>query len=161
MAKSSMIEKLALPMFISGVLAMMASASVSLSATANASSPVQYRKVTLNYLSSGYSASDSNCGSYQDIYSSSSWSSPSFRAKSPSRSNSEEQFVCSVTLFVVSDVKIPTPKPVPTVTVIYRPEPTERPTVRPTPTQKPSISPKPRPTWWNQPTPTPNKTPRP
>ncbi len=161
MAKSSMIEKLALPMFISGVLAMLASASLSVTASANAASPVQYRKVTLNYLSSGYSASDSNCGSYQDIYSSSSWNSPSFRAKSLSRSNSEEQFICSVTLYVVSDVDIPTPKPVPTVTVIYRPEPTKPPTFRPTPTKKPTASPTPRPTWWQLPTPTPNKTPRP
>lgn len=161
MAKSSMIEKLALPMFITGVLAMLASATLSVSATANASSPVQYRKVTLNYLSSGYSAGDTNCGSSQETYSSSSWSSPSFRARSLSRSNSEEQFLCSVTLYVVSDVEIPAPKPVPTVTVIYRPEPSERPTIRPKPTKKPTATPKPRPTWWNQPTPTPNKTPRP
>lgn len=161
MAKSSMIDKLALPMFITGVLAMLASATISVSATANAASPVQYRKITLNYLSSGYSASDSNCGSYQEIYSSNSWNSPSFRSKSPSRSGSEDQFLCTVTLYVVSDVAIPTPKPVPTVTVIYRPEPTERPTFKPTPTKKPTATPRPSPTWWNQPTPTPNKTPRP
>lgn len=161
MAKSSMIEKLALPMFISGVLAMLASATLSVSAAATASSPVQYRKVTLNYLSSGYSTSDSNCGSSQETYSSSSWSSPSFRARSLSRSNSEEQFLCSVTLYVVSDVTIPSPKPVPTVTVIYRPAPSERPSMRPTPSRKPTASPKPSPTWWNRPTPTPIKTPRP
>ena len=160
MSKQNMIEKLALPMFITGVLAMVASATVSVSATAVAANPVEYRKVTLNYLSSGYSASDGNCGSYQDIYSSSSWNNPSFRARSISSSSQDKQFVCSVTLYVVSDVEIPTPKPVPTVTVIYQPEPTTRPTVRPTPTQSATITPKPRPTWWILATPTPTKTPR-
>ena len=161
MAKSSMIERLALPMFITGVLAMLASATITVSATANASSPVSYQKMTLNYVSSGYSASDSYCGSSQETYSSNSWNSASFRAKNLSSSSSEKQFLCSVTVYVVSDVEIPTPKPVPTVTVIYRPEPTQQPTIRPTPSKKPTATPKPRPTWWNQPTPTPIKTPRP
>jgi hypothetical protein len=150
MSKRSNLERLALPMFISGILAMLASAFISLGATASASSPVEYKKVTLSYLSSGYSANDSSCGSAQDYYGS--WSMPSFRAKySYGNSNNEKTFLCTSTFYVVSDVQIPTPKPVPTVTIIYRP------TSEPTPTQ--TYRPTPRPT--NYPTPVPTFTPRP
>jgi len=47
MANRNMLERLALPMFVVGVLAMVASATVSLSATATATSPVEYKRVTL------------------------------------------------------------------------------------------------------------------
>lgn len=171
MSNRNMIERLALPMFIVGVLAMVASATVSLSATANATSPVEYKKVTLTYLSSGYSANDSGCGAAQAIYSSNSWNEPSFRARYSSGSNNEKTFLCTATFFMVSDVKMPTPQPIPTVTVIYQQtsSPTPRPTVSPTngpkPTSWPTYSPTPRPvpmpTWWVRPKPTPSKSPRP
>jgi len=171
MPKRNMLERLALPMFIVGVLAMVASATVSLSAKANATSPVEYKKVTLTYLSSGYSANDSGCGSAQDIYSSNSWNEPSIRARYSSGSNSDKTFLCTATFYMVSDVKMPTPQPIPTVTVIYPPtaSPSPRPTVYPTrspkPTPWPTFSPRPTPvpmpTWWIRPKPTPSKSPRP
>jgi hypothetical protein len=171
MPKRNMLERLALPMFIVGVLAMVASATVSLSATANATSPVEYKKVTLTYLSSGYSANDSGCGSAQDIYSSNSWNNPSFRARYSSGSNSDKTFLCTATFYMVSDVKIPTPQPIPTVTVIYQPtsSPSPRPTVYPSQSPKPTPwptfthrpTPVPMPTWWIRPKPTPSKSPRP
>jgi hypothetical protein len=156
-----MLEKLALPMFITGVFAMLASATITVNSSAVAKNPVEYRKVTLNYLSSGYSSSDSSCGSYQDLYSSSTFNYPTFRSKSSSSSNSEKQFLCTVTLYVVTGVEMPNPKPNPTVTVIYRPEPTNQPPFDPRPTQKPTKTPTPKPTWWVLPNPTPTKTPRP
>lgn len=173
MPKRNMLERLALPMFIVGVLAMVASATVSLSATANATSPVEYKKVTLTYLSSGYSANDSGCGSAQDIYSSSSWNEPSFRARYSNGSNSEKTFLCTATFYMVTDLTLPTPQPIPTVTVIYQPtsspSPSPRPTIyptrnpkpAPTPTFSPRPTPVPMPTWWIRPKPTPSKSPRP
>jgi hypothetical protein len=167
MSNRSTFEKLALPMFISGIIAMVASAFISLGATASATSPVQYKKITLTYLSSGYSSSDSGCGSAQDYYGS--WSMPSFRAKysSNSNSNNDKTFLCTATLYVVDDVEIPTPQPVPTVTVIYRPTktpkstPTPTYTSRPIHTFKPIFTPSPRPTFPIRPTLTPTKAPRP
>jgi hypothetical protein len=152
MSKRSSLEKLAVPMFVSGILAMLASAFISLGSAASANSPVEYKKVTLTYLSSGYSANDSSCGSAQDYYGS--WNMPSFRAKSSSGSNNDKTFLCTSTFYVVSDVQLPTPQPVPTVTVIYRqsidPTPTFRPTPNPTRTPRPT----PLPTTTTRPTPT-------
>ena len=176
MAKKSMIERLALPMFIAGVLAMIGSATLSLGASANASSPVEMKKVTLTYLSSGYSANDGECGSAQDLYSTNR-NLPSFRARNMSSSNSDKTIECTATFYVVTNVSIPSPKPVPTVTVIYRPEPgsNPRPSISPTryptpiptatkaPNPKPSASQSPAPwqNWGQRPTPTPTKLPRP
>lgn len=180
MPKRSSFEKLAVPMFVSGILAMLASAFISLGATASATSPVQHKKITLTYLSSGYSANDSGCGSAQDHYSFSNM--PSFRAKysSGNSSNNDKTFLCTATFFVVDDVQIPTPEPVPTVTIIYRPTsqptPTYSPTTRPTRTPRPTpiptrtsrpnpsftpiFTPSPRPTFPIRPTLTPTRAPR-
>lgn len=151
MSKRSKIEKLAVPMFVSGILAMLGSTFISLGAAANATSPVQYKQVTMTYLSSGYSASDSNCGSAQSYYGYS--TRDNFRAKYSNSSSSQKTFLCTATLYVVDEVTIPTPKPVPTVTVIY-----EKP-ARPTPTYtyspRPTRTPKPTPSYTPSPTPTP------
>ena len=172
MATKSMIERLALPMFVCGIIAMVSSAGISLGAAANASSPIEYKKVTLTYLSTGYSTSDSGCGSSQDLYSASR-SSSSFRARNLSNSSSDKTFECTATFYMVTNVTIPTPKPVPTVTIIHKPQPTSVPrptkTSRPTPTPTrtsfpvPTFEPTPgpRPKWWQRPVPTPSKTPRP
>lgn len=172
MANKSMIERLALPMFVCGIIAMVSSAGISLGAAANASSPIEYKKVTLTYLSTGYSANDSACGSTQELYSSNR-SSSSFRARSLSNSSNDKTFECTATFYMVTNVTIPTPKPVPTVTIIHKPQPTSvpRPTRPSKPTPAPSRSsypvptfeptPGPRPNWWQRPVPTPSKTPRP
>ncbi len=172
MATKSMIERLALPMFVCGIIAMVSSAGISLGAAANASSPIEYKKVTLTYLSTGYSTSDSGCGSSQDLYSASR-SSSSFRARNLSNSSSDKTFECTATFYMVTNVTIPTPKPVPTVTIIHKPQPTSVPrptkTSRPTPTPTrtsfpvPTFEPTPvpRPNWWQRPAPTPTKAPRP
>jgi len=172
MATKSMIERLALPMFVCGIIAMVSSAGISLGAAANASSPIEYKKVTLTYLSTGYSTSDSGCGSSQDLYSASR-SSSSFRARNLSNSSSDKTFECTATFYMVTNVTIPTPKPVPTVTIIHKPQPTSVPrptkTSRPTPTPTrtsfpvPTFEPTPvpRPNWWQRPAPTPTKVPRP
>ena len=172
MATKSMIERLALPMFVCGIIAMVSSAGISLGAAANASSPIEYKKVTLTYLSSGYSTSDNYCGSTQDLYSANR-SSSSFRARNLSNSSSDKTFECTATFYVVTNVTIPTPKPVPTVTIIQKPQPipvprppqTSRPTPSPTKTSFPvptfEPTPGPRPNWWQRPVPTPTKTPRP
>ena len=167
-----MIERLALPMFVCGIIAMVSSAGISLGAAANASSPIEYKKVTLTYLSSGYSTSDNYCGSTQDLYSTNR-SSSSFRARNLSNSSSDKTFECTATFYMVTNVTIPTPKPVPTVTIIHKPQPTSIP--RPTKTSRPAPSPTktffpvptfeptpgPRPKWWQRPVPTPTKAPRP
>jgi hypothetical protein len=158
-----MIEKLALPMFATGILAMIIAASISVSATAVASAPVSYKKVTLNYISSGYSGSSSSCGSYQDSYSSSVWNTPSFSARDSSNSLNQKLITCQATLYVVTGVELPKPTPMPTVTVIYKnsPSSTPRPTTTPTwaptpmPTVQPSVTPMPVPTWLYFPTATP------
>lgn len=167
-----MIERLALPMFVCGIIAMVSSAGISLGAAANASSPIEYKKVTLTYLSTGYSTSDSGCGSSQDLYSASR-SSSSFRARNLSNSSSDRTFECTATFYMVTNVTIPTPKPVPTVTIIHKPQPvpvprptkTSRPTPTPTRTSFPvptfEPTPVPRPNWWQRPAPTPTKAPRP
>jgi hypothetical protein len=167
-----MIERLALPMFVCGIIAMISSAGISLGAAANASSPIEYKKVTLTYLSTGYSTSDSGCGSSQDLYSASR-SSSSFRARNLGNSSSDKTFECTATFYMVTNVTIPTPKPVPTVTIIHKPQPTSVPrptkTSRPTPTPTrtsfpvPTFEPTPvpRPNWWQRPAPTPTKAPRP
>jgi hypothetical protein len=172
MATKSMIERLALPMFVCGIIAMISSAGISLGAAANASSPIEYKKVTLTYLSTGYSTSDSGCGSSQDLYSASR-SSSSFRARNLGNSSSDKTFECTATFYMVTNVTIPTPKPVPTVTIIHKPQPTSVPrptkTSRPTPTPTrtsfpvPTFEPTPvpRPNWWQRPAPTPTKAPRP
>jgi hypothetical protein len=151
---------------------MVSSAGISLGAAANASSPIEYKKVTLTYLSTGYSTSDSGCGSSQDLYSASR-SSSSFRARNLSNSSSDKTFECTATFYMVTNVTIPTPKPVPTVTIIHKPQPTSVPrptkTSRPTPTPTrtsfpvPTFEPTPvpRPNWWQRPAPTPTKAPRP
>jgi hypothetical protein len=151
---------------------MVSSAGISLGAAANASSPIEYKKVTLTYLSTGYSTSDSGCGSSQDLYSASR-SSSSFRARNLSNSSSDKTFECTATFYMVTNVTIPTPKPVPTVTIIHKPQPTSVPrptkTSRPTPTPTrtsfpvPTFEPTPvpRPNWWQRPAPTPTKVPRP
>jgi hypothetical protein len=153
MTKRSTIEKLAVPMFVSGILAMLGSTFISLGAAANATSPVQYKQVTMTYLSSGYNASDSNCGSAQSYYGYS--TRDSFRAKYSNSSSNQKTFLCTATVYVVDEVTIPTPKPVPTVTVIY-----ERP-VRPTPTYtpRPTGNPRPTPTYTPAPTFTPTPVP--
>ncbi len=158
MAAKKMTERLALPMFVCGIIAMVSSAGVSLGASANATSPIEYEKVTMTYLSSGYSASDSTCGSTQDVYSGSSKYS-SFRSKNLRTSGSDQTFLCTATFYVVTNVTIPTPKPVPTVTVIYSPEPTARP--RPTATIYVTPSAEPRPTRSPRPTPSATRSPRP
>lgn len=178
MANKSMIERLALPMFVCGIIAMVSSAGISLGAAANASSPIEYKKVTLTYLSSGYSTSDNYCGSTQDLYSANR-SSSSFRARNLSNSSNDKTFECTATFYMVTNVTIPTPKPVPTVTIIHKPQPTSvpRPTLTPRPTQtsRPTPTPTrtsfpvptfeptpgPRPNWWQRPVPTPSKAPRP
>ena len=164
MAKKSTIEKLALPMFFSGILAMLACTTLNLNAAAQATSPVQYKKVTLTYLAAGNYASESNCGSFSNLYGSTAFNDPTFRARNVSSSNNDGQITCTVTLYVVTNVEIPTPKPVPTVTVIYKPSPTttptNHPTTHPTPTTSPSKTPTPLPTWGTWPTPLPTKTPR-
>lgn len=172
MATKSMIERLALPMFVCGIIAMVSSAGISLGAAANASSPIEYKKVTLTYLSSGYSTSDSACGSSQDLYSASR-SNSSFRARNLSNASNDKTFECTATFYMVTNVTIPTPKPVPTVTIIHKPQPssiprptkTSRPTPAPTRTSFPVPSfeptPGPKPNWWQRPVPTPSKTPRP
>lgn len=172
MATKSMIERLALPMFVCGIIAMVSSAGISLGSAANASSPIEYKKVTLTYLSTGYSTSDSGCGSSQDLYSASR-SSSSFRARNLSNSSSDKTFECTATFYMVTNVTIPTPKPVPTVTIIHKPQPVPVPrptkTSRPTPTPSrtsfpvPTFEPTPvpRPNWWQRPAPTPTKAPRP
>jgi hypothetical protein len=165
-------------MFVCGIIAMVSSAGISLGAAANASSPIEYKKVTLTYLSSGYSTSDSACGSAQDLYSSNR-SSSSFRARNLSNSSNDKTFECTATFYMVTNVTIPTPKPVPTVTIIHKPQPTSVPrptqTNRPTQTSKPTPEPTrtsfpvptfeptpgPRPNWWQRPVPTPTKAPRP
>jgi hypothetical protein len=164
MSKRSTLEKLAIPMFICGILAMLASTFISLGATASANSPVQYKKITINYLSSGYSSNDSACGSAQDYYGS--WNQPSFRSKYSNSSNNDKTFLCTGTFYVVSDVQIPTPQPVPTVTVIYKPNPAPTPTYRPTsdpvwtpqPTPMPTLNPRPIPSFTPIFTPTPRPT---
>jgi hypothetical protein len=176
MLKKSMIERLALPMFICGVIAMVSSATISLGASANASSPLELKRVTLTYLSSGYSANDSGCGSAQDIYTSNR-TDASFRARSIGDSNNDKTFECTATFYMVTNVNMPNPKPAPTVTVIYKPQPsntpvpTTYPTRYPTPTPTATRTPKPyptvapspvtRPNWWQRPAPTPTKQPRP
>lgn len=176
MAKKSTVERLALPMFICGILAMAASATISLGASANASSPLELKKVTISYLSSGYSANDSACGSSQDLYSATR-TGASFRAKSLGNSSNDKTFECTATFYMVTNVTIPNPKPEPTVTVIYKPlpssapRPNQQPTRNPSPTPTTSRTPLPRPTfaptpipkpnWWQTPKPTPTKTPRP
>jgi hypothetical protein len=176
MAKKSMIERLALPMFIFGIIAMVSSATISLGTSANATSPLELKRVTLTYLSTGYSANDSGCGSAQDIYTTNR-TDASFRARSLGNSNSDKTFECTATFYMVTNVSIPTPKPVPTVTIIYKPQPsssptrTQYPTRYPTPTPtatrtpnpRPTIAPTPvtRPNWWQRPSPTPSKQPRP
>ena len=172
MSNKSMLEKLALPMFATGVLAMILSASISVSATANASDPVAYKKVTLNYLSSGYSANSSSCGSYQDSYGNPIWNTPSFSARDSSNSTNQKLFLCQATVYVVTGVQMPTPTPVPTVTVIYKtaspapspawsPKPTYKPqpttSPKPNPTFRPTYSPSPMPTRYYKPVPTPSK----
>jgi hypothetical protein len=159
-------------MFVCGIIAMVSSAGISLGAAANASSPIEYKKVTLTYLSTGYSTSDSGCGSSQDLYSASR-SSSSFRARNLSNFSSDKTFECTATFYMVTNVTIPTPKPVPTVTIIHKPQPTSVPrptkTSRPTPTPTrtsfpvPTFEPTPvpRPNWWQRPAPTPTKVPRP
>lgn len=173
MEKKSKIEKLAVPMFLAGLIGMLASASLSLGSAALARNPVEYKKVTLTYLSTGYSASDSSCGSYSDLYSASSFNDPTFRARSTSSSNSDKPFTCTVTLYVVTNVDLPTPKPAPTVTIIYKTgapsvpyvtptvSPTIRPSHSPTPTATRTPTPTPQSTWWIRPTPIPTKSPRP
>jgi len=177
MKQSSMIERLALPMFVCGVMAMVASATISLGSAASATNPIDYKKVTLSYLSSGYSANDSACGYVQALYSGSSSNSSSFRSQSLGNSSQNKTFECTATFYVVSNVVIPTPKPIPTVTVIYSPQtdttprPSNSPTRHPKPTPvatnpvrpTPNVSPTPinRPNWWQRPVPTPTKLPRP
>ncbi len=172
MATKSTTERLALPMFVSGIIAMVASAGISLGTAANATSPIEYKKVTMTYLSSGYSANDSGCGSAQDLYSANR-SNASFRARNLGNSSNDKTFECTATFYMVTNVNIPTPKPVPTVTVIYKPQPSSNPkppknprpyptasnTPFPVPTYSPA--PAPRPNWWLRPTPTPTKAPRP
>ena len=164
MNKKSMLEKLALPMFATGVLAMIISASISVSASASASNPVSYKKITLNYLASGYSSSSSSCGGYQQSYGSNVWNSPEFDARDVSNSMNQKFIICQATLYVVTDVQMPTPAP--TVTVIYKngtssptasPRPTYTPTYYPTPTPtvQPTVTPKPYPTWLIYPSATP------
>jgi len=164
MAKKSTIEKLALPMFFSGIMAMLACTTLNLNAAAQATSPVEYKKITLNYLASGNYASESSCGNSSNMYSSTAFNDPTFRARTISSYDKSGQITCSVTLYVVTGVDIPTPKPVPTVTVIYKPglapTPTYRPTVYPTPTFSPTKTPQPIPSWWTWPTPLPTKAPR-
>ena len=178
MTTKSTIERLALPMFVCGIIAMDASAGISLGASANASSPIEYQKVTMTYLSSGYSANDSGCGTTQDLYSASR-SSASFRARNLSNSSNDKTFQCTATFYVVTNVSLPTPKPAPTVTVIYKTAPpaAPRPTTNPRPTNSPKPTPTvtrtsfpvptftptpgPRPNWWQRPAPTPTKVPRP
>jgi hypothetical protein len=148
MTAKKMTERLALPMFVCGIIAMVSSAGVSLGASATATSPIEYEKVTMTYLSSGYSASDSTCGSTQDVYSGSNKYS-SFRSKNLRTSSNDEAFLCTATFYVVTNVNIPTPKPIPTITVIQSPQQsaTPRPTktiyVTPTASPKPTKSPKP------------------
>ena len=177
MATKKMTERLALPMFVCGIIAMVSSAGVSLGASANATSPVEYEKVTMTYLSSGYSASDSTCGSTQDVYYGGSNKYSSFRSKNLRSSGNDQTFLCTATFYVVTNVNIPTPKPIPTITVIQSPQqsatprptrtiyvtPTESPRPRPTqsvvPTQSPrptaTRSPRPTPTYFVSPTPRP------
>jgi len=167
MSKKSMLEKLALPMFATGIFAMVLAASISVTATANASAPVSYKKVTFNYLSTGYSGSSSSCGSYQESYGSSVWNTPSFSGRDYSAPLNQKFVSCQATLYVVTGVELPTPTPVPTVTVIYKngsspsaPRPTSTPTWSPTPdwsptpvpTLQPTVRPNPVPTWLYYPT---------
>lgn len=180
MKNRSTIERLSLPMFVCGVIAMVASAGISLGTSANAASPVQYKKVTLNYLSTGYSTMDSACGMDQDVYSATMYGN-GFRARNMSTSSSDKTFRCTATFYMVTNVTLPSPKPIPTVTISYRPQPTGAPRPTRTPTSKPtgkpskkptpspsatrpsypmpSFSPSPsqRPNWWQRPTPTPTK----
>jgi hypothetical protein len=109
MANKSMIERLALPMFVCGIIAMVASAGISLGAAANASSPIEYKKVTLTYLSSGYSTSDNYCGSTQDLYSANR-SSSSFRARNLSNSSNDKTFECTATFLYGDQCHDPNPK---------------------------------------------------
>ncbi len=172
MATKSTTERLALPMFVSGIIAMVVSAGISLGTAANAASPIEYKKVTMTYLSSGYSANDSGCGSAQDLYSANR-SNASFRARNLGNSNSDKTFECTATFYMVTNVSIPSPKPVPTVTVIYKPQPSTSPKPSKSPRPYPSASkspfpgptasptPAPHPNWWLRPTPTPTKAPRP
>ncbi len=161
MANQSKLEKLAVPMFIAGLLSMLFSAGMTVTNSAKASSPVEYKKVTLTYLTNGSYASDSFCGSSSNSYSSGSWNDPSFRSRSLSGYGSDKQILCTATLYVVTNVEIPTPKPVPTVTVIYRPSPSATPTYHPTghpvPTYRPTATPTPLPTRWIHPTPLPTR----
>ena len=164
MAAKKMTERLALPMFVCGIIAMVSSAGVSLGASANATSPIEYEKVTMTYLSSGYSASDSTCGSTQDVYSSSSKYS-SFRSKNLRSSSNDEAFLCTATFYVVTNVTIPTPKPIPTITVIQSPQQTVTPkptkTIYVTPTASPRPTSSPMPSKSPKPAPSASWTPRP
>lgn len=151
MSAKKMTERLALPMFVCGIIAMIASAGVSLGVSANATSPIEYEKVTMTYLTSGFSVNDSSCGSAQDLYSGNG-KDASFRAKSLRTNSSDKMFLCTATFYVVTNVNIPTPKPMPTITVIQSPQQsaTPRPTktvyVTPTSSPRPSQSPRPIPT---------------
>ena len=164
MVAKKMTERLALPMFVCGIIAMISSAGVSLGASATATSPIEYEKVTMTYLSSGYSASDSTCGSTQDVYSGSSKYS-SFRSKNLRTSGNAEAFLCTATFYVVTNVDIPTPKPIPTITVIQSPQQSATPrptrTIYVTPTSSPSPTYEPRPTNSPRPFPTSTGNPRP
>jgi hypothetical protein len=164
MVAKKMTERLALPMFVCGIIAMISSAGVSLGASATAASPIEYEKVTMTYLSSGYSASDSTCGSTQDVYSGSSKYS-SFRSKNLRTSGNAEAFLCTATFYVVTNVDIPTPKPIPTITVIQSPQQSATPrptrTIYVTPTSSPSPTYEPRPTNSPRPFPTSTGNPRP
>lgn len=163
MAAKKMTERLALPMFVCGIIAMISSAGVSLGASATATSPIEYEKVTMTYLSSGYSASDSTCGSTQDVYSGSKYS--SFRSKKLRSSSSDETFLCTATFYVVTNVTIPTPKPIPTITVIQSPQQTVAPkpikTIYVTPTASPRPTSSPKPSKSPKPIPSVSWTPRP
>ena len=177
MAAKKMTERLALPMFVCGIIAMISSAGVSLGVSANATSPIEYKKVTMTYLSSDFSAMDSSCGSAQDLYYGNG-SNASFRAKSLRTNSSDKTFLCTASFYVVTNVTIPTPKPLPTITVKYTPAPsasprptktiyvtpTQTPRPRPTQSSRPTQSPKPTPTRFVSPTPKPRPsvfTPRP
>jgi hypothetical protein len=164
MAAKKMTERLALPMFVCGIIAMVSSAGVSLGASATATSPVEYEKVTMTYLSSGYSASDSTCGSTSNVYYGSSKYS-SFRSKNLRTSGNDQAFLCTATFYVVTNVNIPTPKPIPTITVIQSPQQSATPrptrTIYVTPTATPRPTYEPRPTKSPRPTPTATRSPRP
>jgi hypothetical protein len=99
--KTNVIQRLALPMFISGLVAMLLAAAVMFTNPAFAAGAVGYKfqSVTLEYVSTGFIMNGSSCGS---AGSSSSISNPSFSVKAFGLKDNDKWGKCKVTLTVLT-----------------------------------------------------------